>query len=77
MATLTGAMRKINLSTWLAANPASIVADNLGLSKVVMDYLPKKLVGSTSPAGPRLAANRVIGNLDIQPLREPVPALGR
>jgi oxalate decarboxylase len=40
---------EINLSTWLAANPASIVEDNFGLSKAVVDQLPRKLVGFTSP----------------------------
>jgi oxalate decarboxylase len=41
---------EINLSTWLAANPASIVEDNFGLTKAVVDKLPRKLVGFTSPA---------------------------
>jgi oxalate decarboxylase/phosphoglucose isomerase-like protein (cupin superfamily) len=43
---------EINLSTWLAANPASIVEANFGLIKGVVDYLPRKLVGFTNPAGP-------------------------
>jgi oxalate decarboxylase len=46
------AYEEINLSAWLAANPASIVEDNFGLTKGVVDYLPRKLVGFTNPAGP-------------------------
>ena len=44
------AYEEINLSTWLAANPASIVEDNFGLSKEAVDKLPRKLVGFTAPA---------------------------
>jgi hypothetical protein len=47
---------EINLSTWLAANPASILEANFGLTKGVVDYLPRKLVGFTNPAGPFFAA---------------------
>jgi hypothetical protein len=36
---------EINLSTRLAANLCSIVEDNFGLTKRVVDYLPRKLVG--------------------------------
>jgi oxalate decarboxylase/phosphoglucose isomerase-like protein (cupin superfamily) len=39
---------EINLSTWLAANPAYIVEDNFGLTKAVVDKLPSL----TIPAGP-------------------------
>ena len=41
---------EINISTWLGANPASIVEDNFGLTKAVIDKLPRKLVGFTAPA---------------------------
>jgi hypothetical protein len=40
---------EINLSTWLAAKPASIVEDKIGLSKAMVDKLPGKLVGFTAP----------------------------
>jgi oxalate decarboxylase/phosphoglucose isomerase-like protein (cupin superfamily) len=55
------AYEKINLSTWLAANPASIVEDNFGLSKAVVNKLPRKLVGFTAPAVSlvRLSGNAV------------------
>ena len=43
---------EINLSTWLEANPSSIVEDNFGLTKRVVDYLPRKLVGFSIPTGP-------------------------
>ena len=42
---------EINLSAWFAAKPASIVEDNFGLTKAVVDKLPRKPVGFTSPAG--------------------------
>jgi oxalate decarboxylase/phosphoglucose isomerase-like protein (cupin superfamily) len=44
--------KEINLSTWLAVNPSSIVEDSFGLTKMVADYLPRKLVGFTIPTGP-------------------------
>jgi hypothetical protein len=37
-------------SLTVTANPASIVEDNFGLTKAVVDKLPRKLVGFTSPA---------------------------
>ena len=39
---------EINLSTWLAANSASIVEANFDLTKGVVDYLLRKLVGFTN-----------------------------
>jgi oxalate decarboxylase/phosphoglucose isomerase-like protein (cupin superfamily) len=36
---------EISLSTWLAANPPSMVADNLGLSLSEVEKLPKAGLG--------------------------------
>jgi oxalate decarboxylase len=36
---------EISLSTWLAANPPSMVADNLGLSPAEVEKLPKRALG--------------------------------
>ena len=36
---------EINISSWLAANPAQMIADNFGITKEVIDKLPKKTVG--------------------------------
>ena len=36
---------EISLSTWLAANPPSMVADNLGLSLSEVEKLPKRALG--------------------------------
>jgi oxalate decarboxylase len=36
------------ISSWLAANPAQMIADNFGITKEVVDKLPKKL----RPVGP-------------------------
>jgi oxalate decarboxylase len=33
---------EINISTWLAANPASIITDNFGISKELADKLPRE-----------------------------------
>jgi len=36
---------EISLSQWLAANPASLLADNFGLTEQVIDRLPKAALG--------------------------------
>jgi oxalate decarboxylase/phosphoglucose isomerase-like protein (cupin superfamily) len=36
---------EINISSWLAANPAQMIADNFGITKEMIDKLPKKTVG--------------------------------
>jgi oxalate decarboxylase len=36
---------EISLSQWLAANPASLLADNFGLTAQVIDRLPKAALG--------------------------------
>ena len=40
---------EINISTWLAANPASIITDNFGISKELADKLPKESVVIAAP----------------------------
>jgi oxalate decarboxylase len=35
---------EINISTWLAANPVAIIADNFGITKELVDRLPKKSI---------------------------------
>jgi oxalate decarboxylase len=35
---------EINISSWLAANPAQMIADNFGITKEAVDKLPKKTV---------------------------------
>jgi oxalate decarboxylase len=36
---------EISISKWLAANPASLIADNFGISNAEVDRLPKKVLG--------------------------------
>ena len=36
---------EINISTWLAANPASFITDNFGVGKELVDKLPTQSVG--------------------------------
>jgi oxalate decarboxylase len=40
---------EINLSTWLAANPLDIIADNFGISRELADRLPKKSIVIAAP----------------------------
>jgi oxalate decarboxylase len=37
--------QEINLSSWLAGNPASVIETIFGISPQLVDQLPKKLVG--------------------------------
>ena len=41
---------EINISTWLAANPAGFITDNFGVSKELVDKLPIKSVGIAAQA---------------------------
>jgi hypothetical protein len=36
---------EISISKWLAANPASLIADNFGISNAEVARLPKKVLG--------------------------------
>jgi len=36
---------EISISKWLAGNPASLIADNLGIAKEEVKQLPRKAVG--------------------------------
>ena len=36
---------EISISKWLAGNPASLIADNFGISKDEVGALPKKVLG--------------------------------
>jgi oxalate decarboxylase len=38
----SGVFQEISLASWLGANPSSLVEDNFGLPKSVVDQLPKK-----------------------------------
>src|SRR6266404_2704132 len=40
---------EINISTWLAANPVAIIADNFGITKELVDRLPKKSIVIAAP----------------------------
>jgi hypothetical protein len=42
--------QEINLSSWLAGNPASVIETNFGISHELVDQLPKKLVGFAARA---------------------------
>jgi oxalate decarboxylase len=37
--------QEINISSWLAANPAQLIANNFGMTTAVVDKLPKKTIG--------------------------------
>jgi oxalate decarboxylase len=37
--------QEINISTWLAANPAYVLADNFGITREMVEKLPKQTVG--------------------------------
>ena len=41
---------EINISAWLAANPAGFITDNFGVSKELVDKLPIKSVGIAAQA---------------------------
>jgi oxalate decarboxylase len=41
----SGAYQEISLSTWLAGNPPSMIADNFGLTKEQVEMLPKSHLG--------------------------------
>lgn len=47
-----GRYQEISLSTWLAANPTRLVADNLELPDAVVDRFPKRRVFLASKDGP-------------------------
>jgi oxalate decarboxylase len=40
---------EINISTWLAANPAYLLADNFGITNEMIGKLPRKTVGFAAP----------------------------
>jgi len=41
--------QEINMSTWLAANPDGFISDNFGISKELVDKLPREAIGIASP----------------------------
>ena len=41
--------QEINISTWLAANPAYLLVDNFGITKEMVEELPRKTVGFAVP----------------------------
>ncbi|MFZ0819741.1 MAG: cupin domain-containing protein [Candidatus Acidiferrales bacterium] len=41
----SGTYQEISISTWLAGNPPSIIADNFGMTKEQVDMLPKSHLG--------------------------------
>jgi oxalate decarboxylase len=41
--------QEINMSTWLAANPDGFISDNFGISKELVDKLPKEAIGIAAP----------------------------
>jgi oxalate decarboxylase len=41
----SGTYQEISLSTWLAGNPPSMIADNFGMTKEQVDMLPKSHIG--------------------------------
>jgi oxalate decarboxylase/phosphoglucose isomerase-like protein (cupin superfamily) len=43
--------QEINMSTWLAANPDGFLSDNFGISKELVDKLPKEAIGIAAPPG--------------------------
>ena len=41
----SGEYQEISLNNWLGGNPLSILETNFGVSKAIIDQLPKKEVG--------------------------------
>ena len=41
--------QEINMSTWLAANPDGFISDNFGISKELVDKLPREAIGIAAP----------------------------
>jgi len=41
--------QEINMSTWLAANPDGFISDNFGISKELVDKLPREVIGIAAP----------------------------
>jgi oxalate decarboxylase/phosphoglucose isomerase-like protein (cupin superfamily) len=46
-----GVYEEISLSAWLGGNPGSLLMDNFGVSKEVVDRLPRKPIGISGRRG--------------------------
>ena len=52
----SGEYQEISLANWLGGNPASLLEDNFGISKSMVDQLPKRETGIFGRGGLRADA---------------------